>query len=103
MNGNGIVLMPTRAMDRKFAAPERDIDYVLDRRDALATVLGALPPLHESAVRLFYFSDLAAPAVAERLGTASERVSAVLEDAEAMMQGLARTCFRHLCVNGGAG
>ena len=101
MNGNGTVLMPAVVMDRKFSAPEHDLDYVLDRRDALTAMLEALPPKHEEAVRFFYFTDLAQEDIAWFLGASPERARQILEDAEAMMQGIARTCFPHLCANGG--
>jgi DNA-directed RNA polymerase specialized sigma24 family protein len=90
-------------MDRTFRAPERDPDYALDHRDALSMLLGALPPLHRSAVRLFYFTDVSAAGAAERLGADVIRAREILADAEAMMQGLARVCFPRLCVNGGGG
>jgi DNA-directed RNA polymerase specialized sigma24 family protein len=76
---------------------------VLDRRDALALMLDTLPTRHRDAIHFFYFADLAAEDIAWYLGGSPERARQTLADAEAMMQGLARTCFRHLCVNGGGG
>ena len=101
MNGNGTVLMPASVMARKFSAPEHDLDYVLDRRDALAAMLEALPPEHEEAVRFFYFTDLAQEDIAWFLGTSPERARQILEDAEVMLRGAANVRFPHLCANGG--
>ena len=98
-----MIKLPSNVIDRMFPAPEHNLDYLLDRRDALAMMLKALPPLHQSAVHLFYFTDVSAAGAAHRLGATVIRAREILADAEAMMQGLARTCFRHLCVNGGAG
>jgi DNA-directed RNA polymerase specialized sigma24 family protein len=98
-----MIKLPSNVMDRMFPAPEHDLDYLLDRRDALAMLLKTLPPRHQEAVRFFYFTDLVPEDIAWHLGGSPERARQILADAEAMMQGLARTCFRHLCVNGGAG
>jgi DNA-directed RNA polymerase specialized sigma24 family protein len=98
-----MIKLPSNVIDSMFPAPEHDLDYLLDRRDALAMLLRAIPPRQERAVHLFYFTDLSLEHVAERLGASMVRAQELLADAEAMMQGLARTCFRHLCVNGGAG
>lgn len=103
MDGNGMMLIPTYAMDRMFRAPERDLDYVLDRRSALATLLKTLPLPHQNAVHFFYFTDVPATGVAARLGFTAARSRKILADAEAMMRSLARTRFGHLCVNGGSG
>ena len=100
MNGNGVVLMSTRAMDRKFAAPERDIDYVLDRREALSTLLEAIPVRLREAVRLFYFSDVPVEGIAARLGTTVACARELLTDAEALMRNAAKARFPHLCANG---
>jgi len=103
VDGNGVMLMPTHAMDRAFLAPERDLDYVLDRRGALAVLLKTLPLPHQNAVHLFYFTDVPAIGVAARLGSTATHARKILADAEMVLRGLARTRFRHLCVNGGTG
>jgi DNA-directed RNA polymerase specialized sigma24 family protein len=100
MNGNGTLLMSTRSMDRTFAAPERDVDYVLDRRDALTELLRTLPAPHGEAVRLFYFSDVPAEGIARRLGVTSERAREILAEAEAKMREAAKVRFPGLCMNG---
>ncbi len=96
-----MIKLPSNVMDRMFPAPEHDLDYLLDRRDALAMLLRAIPPRQERAVHLFYFTDLSLENVAERLGASIVRAQELLADAEAMMQGVAKVCFPHLCVNGG--
>jgi DNA-directed RNA polymerase specialized sigma24 family protein len=100
MRGNGALLMSPRRIDRSFAAPGRDVDYVLDRRDALAELIGTLPPRQGEAVRLFYFSDLPAAGVAGRLGVPVERAREMLADAEKSMREAAHILFPHLCANG---
>ena len=100
MNGKGVVLMSTRTMDRRFAAPERDIDYVLDRREAFSTLLDAIPVRLREAVRLFYFSDIPVEGIAARLGTTVARARELLADAEALMRNAAKVHFPHLCANG---
>ncbi len=101
MNGNGTVLMPASVMARTFNAPEHDLDYVLDRRDALAAMLEALPPKHEEAIRFFYFTDLAQEDIALYLGASPEGARLILDEAEVMLRGAANIRFPHLCANGG--
>ena len=101
MNGNGTVLMPASVMDRSFSAPERDLDYLLDRRDALAAMIETLPPKHEEAVRFFYFTDLAQEDIAWFIGASPEGARVILDEAEAMLRGAANVCFPRLCANGG--
>ena len=101
MNGNGAVLMPASVIARRFSAPEHDLDYVLDRRDALAAMIEALPPKHEEAVRFFYFTDLAQEDIAWFLGASPEGARAILDEAEVLLRGAANVRFPHLCANGG--
>ncbi len=101
MNGNGTGLMPGLVMDRTFNAPEHDLDYVLDRRDALAAMLKALPPKHEEAVRFFYFTDFAQEDIALYLGASPEGARLILDEAEVMLRGAASIRFPRLCANGG--
>ncbi len=101
MKSNGTVLMPATIMDRTFNAPEHDLDYVLDRRDALAAMLKALPPKHEEAIRFFYFTDLAQEDIALYLGASPEGARLILDEAEVMLRGVANLRFPHLCANGG--
>ena len=101
MNGNGTVLMPASVMARKFSAPEHDLDYVLDRRDALTAMLKALPPKHEEAIRFFYFTDLAQEDIALYLGASPEGARLILDEAEVMLRSVADLRFPHLCANGG--
>ena len=101
MKGNGMVLVPPCAVDRAFAAPERDLDYVLDRRDALASMLKTLPARHERAVRYFYFTDFAQEDIAWHLGASQEGARQILDEAEVMLRSAANVRFPDLCVNGG--
>ncbi len=92
--------MDPQKMARRFAAPERDIDYVLDRREALSTLLETIPVRLREVVRLFYFSDVPVEGIAARLGTTVARARELLADAEALMRNAAKARFPHLCANG---
>jgi RNA polymerase sigma factor (sigma-70 family) len=87
-------------MDRTFSAAERDVDYALDRKDALAKLIDALPAQQRSAVRLFHFSGLSAREIAAQLGVSVERAGDLLARGERGMRNAARTRFPSLCMNG---
>ena len=100
MKRNGMSLMDPRRIDRTFHAPERDSDYVLDRRDALARLIEGLSPQQAEAVRLFYLGDVPAREIAARLGVTVERAGELLAQAEKKMQEAAEARFPGLCANG---
>jgi DNA-directed RNA polymerase specialized sigma24 family protein len=102
VKATGLVLMSTRTLDRKFPAPVRDIDYVLDRREALSTLLEAIPPSHREAVRLFYLEDLPTAEAAGMVGVSEERLGEILRDAQRAMREEAKARFPALCANGKA-
>ena len=95
-----MLLMSSRQMDRKFAAAERDSDYVLDRREALARLIEGLPPQQAEAVRLFYLGDVPAREIAAKLGVTVERAGELLAQAEKKMREAAEVRFPGLCTNG---
>jgi RNA polymerase sigma factor (sigma-70 family) len=97
---NGMSLMDPRRIDRRFAAPERDSDYALDRRDALARLIEELSPQQAEAVRLFYLGDVPAREIAAKLGVTIERAGELLAQAERKMREAAEARCPGLCMNG---
>jgi len=97
---NGMLLMSPQRIDRKFAAAERDSDYVLDRREALSRLIEGLPQQQAEAVRLFYLGDVPAREIAAKLGVTVERAGELLAQAEKTMRTAARARFAGLCMNG---
>ena len=100
MKRNGTLLMSSQRIDRTFPAPAHDVDYVLDRRDALARLIEGLPPQQAEAVRLFYLGDVPAREIAAKLGVTVERAGELLAQAEKKMREAAEVRFPGLCTNG---
>ena len=94
------LLMSPRAMDRRFAATPRDIDYVLDRRGALAELLGSLPRAQREAVRLFFIEDRPADEVVELVGASAPELTTMLSEACHALRAEAQRRFPALCADG---
>ena len=95
-----IRLRPPSAMDRSFAAPLRDMDFVLDRRGPMQELLSELPADQREAIRLFYLDDLSIDEVARRLRCHRTLVLLKITAACAAMREQAGRRFPTLCGNG---
>jgi RNA polymerase sigma factor (sigma-70 family) len=95
-----IILMPPQQMDKLFEAPGRDLDYVLDRREAASVLLSKLRPRQREAVVLFYLTELSLPEICARLGLDTRGAHRLLDRAEKQLRTFASKLYPHLCTNG---
>lgn len=94
------ILMPPQQMDKLFAAPDHDLDYVLDRREAASVLLSKLRPRQREAVVLFYLTELSLPEICAHLGVDTRSAHRLLDRAEKELRTFASKLYPHLCTNG---
>ena len=92
--------MDPRRMDRRFAAPSRDQDLLIDWQDMKPRLIGRLPKEHMRAVILFYILGLPLWRTSRHLGGTFTQTRKLLHTAEAMLRMLARKRYPEYFQNG---
>ena len=95
-----MISMPSNVMDKRFAAPKRDLDYALDRLEAMSSLSKLLCPRQREAVRLFYLTGLSLEDICARLGMEAPQAHRLLGRAEKRLRELAHRFYPELHANG---
>lgn len=95
-----MISMPGNVMDKRFAAPARDLDYALDRLEAVSLLSKLLRPRQREAVRLFCLTGLPLEDVCMRLDMEAPKVHRLLGRAEKSLRQLAHRLCPRPCANG---